>query len=268
MLDVHPPHEAAHTWRDFFIHIATIVCGLLIAIGLEQSVEWVHHRQERQELREALERERIENRDIYPLNVAWYRLDRAIILNNLRIVQWLQQHPGTPEEDLPGTLRWGYAYEPVVTTAYTNAQQTQTLGLLPQQETESLAAFYDLLKQAQDATYHAAVKALSAGDFAAIDPDPSHLPPTQVAAAMQTLLEAANRNREWGIWLQHLRDSNPDFPPGPTHEEIIQSSGWERSAEDKAALATAYARTQKALAPFQAAVDGLNKSNQEQAHKP
>jgi len=23
MLDVHPPHEAAHTWKDFFIHIAT-----------------------------------------------------------------------------------------------------------------------------------------------------------------------------------------------------------------------------------------------------
>jgi hypothetical protein len=24
MLDVYPPHEAAHTWKDFFIHIATI----------------------------------------------------------------------------------------------------------------------------------------------------------------------------------------------------------------------------------------------------
>jgi hypothetical protein len=37
MLDVHPPHEVTHTWKDFFIHIATIVVGLLIAIGLEQS---------------------------------------------------------------------------------------------------------------------------------------------------------------------------------------------------------------------------------------
>jgi hypothetical protein len=32
MLDIHPPHEAAHSWRDFFIHIATICVGLLIAI--------------------------------------------------------------------------------------------------------------------------------------------------------------------------------------------------------------------------------------------
>jgi hypothetical protein len=47
MLDVHPPHEAAHTWKDFFIHIATICVGLLIAIGLEQAVEAIHQRHER-----------------------------------------------------------------------------------------------------------------------------------------------------------------------------------------------------------------------------
>ncbi len=39
MLDVHPPHHAANSWRDFFIHIATIVVGLLIAVGLEQAVD-------------------------------------------------------------------------------------------------------------------------------------------------------------------------------------------------------------------------------------
>ena len=28
MLDVHAPHEVPHTWKGFFIHIATIVIGL------------------------------------------------------------------------------------------------------------------------------------------------------------------------------------------------------------------------------------------------
>src|SRR5215472_5315283 len=37
MLDVHVPH-ATHTWKDFWIHLGTIAAGLLIAIGLEQSV--------------------------------------------------------------------------------------------------------------------------------------------------------------------------------------------------------------------------------------
>ena len=57
MLDVHPPHEAAHTWKDFFIHIATICVGLLIAIGLEQTVEAIHRHKERVDLRESLAHE-------------------------------------------------------------------------------------------------------------------------------------------------------------------------------------------------------------------
>jgi hypothetical protein len=28
VLDVHPPHEAAHSWRDILIHLATITVGL------------------------------------------------------------------------------------------------------------------------------------------------------------------------------------------------------------------------------------------------
>jgi len=57
MLDVHPPHEAAHTWKDFFIHIATIVVGLIIAVGLEQTVEYFHHRHQLHRLEESLNEE-------------------------------------------------------------------------------------------------------------------------------------------------------------------------------------------------------------------
>jgi hypothetical protein len=57
MLEVHPPERAPHTWRDFFIHIATIVVGLVIAVCLEQTVEAIHHRHERSELRQTLHRE-------------------------------------------------------------------------------------------------------------------------------------------------------------------------------------------------------------------
>ena len=61
MLDVHPPHHAATTWRDFFIHIATIALGLLLAIGLEQTVEFFHHRHQASEARENIQREAAEN---------------------------------------------------------------------------------------------------------------------------------------------------------------------------------------------------------------
>jgi len=57
MLDVHPPHSPTHTWKDFFIHIATITVGLLIAVGIEQTVEAAHAAHERKQLRAALGRE-------------------------------------------------------------------------------------------------------------------------------------------------------------------------------------------------------------------
>jgi hypothetical protein len=52
MIDIHPPHQSDHTWKDFFIHIGTIAVGILIAIGLEQAVELIHERYQRIELRE------------------------------------------------------------------------------------------------------------------------------------------------------------------------------------------------------------------------
>jgi hypothetical protein len=57
MLDVHPPHHPTHTWKDFFIHIATIVVGLFIAVSLEQTVEYFHNRHQREELLDQLKAE-------------------------------------------------------------------------------------------------------------------------------------------------------------------------------------------------------------------
>jgi hypothetical protein len=54
MLDVHPPHSPTHTWKDFFIHVGTICVGLLIAVGLEQTVEYFHHQHQLHRFEEAL----------------------------------------------------------------------------------------------------------------------------------------------------------------------------------------------------------------------
>jgi hypothetical protein len=54
MLEAHAPHEAIQTWRAFFVHIATIVIGLMIAVALEQTVEFFHHRHQRLRLEEQI----------------------------------------------------------------------------------------------------------------------------------------------------------------------------------------------------------------------
>ena len=62
MLEVHAPHEAIHTWKNFFTHIAAIVLGLLIAVVLEQTVEFFQHREQREQLEAALRRDGEANR--------------------------------------------------------------------------------------------------------------------------------------------------------------------------------------------------------------
>lgn len=56
-MEVHPPRHAINNWRDFVLHMATIVLGLLIAISLEQSVEWLHRSEKRRELQKDLREE-------------------------------------------------------------------------------------------------------------------------------------------------------------------------------------------------------------------
>jgi hypothetical protein len=40
-MEIHKP-KATHNWREFLTEIGTIVCGILIALGLEQAVEALH----------------------------------------------------------------------------------------------------------------------------------------------------------------------------------------------------------------------------------
>jgi hypothetical protein len=61
-VDVHPPHGPIHSVRDFMVHLLAITIGLLIALGLEATVEWLHHRSLVREARENISHEIRDNR--------------------------------------------------------------------------------------------------------------------------------------------------------------------------------------------------------------
>jgi hypothetical protein len=44
-MEIHRP-KAAHSIGEFLVEIATIICGILIALGLEQAIETLHWRHE------------------------------------------------------------------------------------------------------------------------------------------------------------------------------------------------------------------------------
>ena len=63
MLDVHAPEHPIGNVREFLIHLFTITCGLLIALGLENAAEAMHHRHERIEAEAMIRKEIQENRE-------------------------------------------------------------------------------------------------------------------------------------------------------------------------------------------------------------
>jgi hypothetical protein len=60
-VDIHPPHGAAHSWKDFLIQLGTITAGVLIALSFEGAREWRHERTLVREARETITRELADN---------------------------------------------------------------------------------------------------------------------------------------------------------------------------------------------------------------
>ena len=138
MLDVHPPHEAAHSWRDFFIHIATIVLGLLIAIGLEQTVEFFHHRHLVAEARDNIHREIRENQQLLPSNVESLQENAARLKQNIDTIRILRNHP----KDVHGKILYNLSWSGFTDAAWRTARDTGALSYMPYDEVQQLSELY------------------------------------------------------------------------------------------------------------------------------
>ena len=160
MLDVHPPPTPTHTWKDFLIHIATICVGLLIAVALEQSVEWLHHRHQREQLREDLHAEMSTNMRFleadYDYTLAtrdWATAQSQAIQNAIaaHTTQNLVYQPAPKNFDF---------YVVPNDSVWQNATENGTASLLPRDEAQSYnllfrfrSRFLDTYKQLFDAHY-------------------------------------------------------------------------------------------------------------------
>jgi hypothetical protein len=61
-VEIHPPHPAAHSFKDFLVQLVTITAGVLIALSVESVREWNHYRTLVAEAREMIRRELTDNK--------------------------------------------------------------------------------------------------------------------------------------------------------------------------------------------------------------
>jgi hypothetical protein len=137
MLDVHPPHAPTHTWKDFFIHIATIVVGLLIAVSLEQTVEAIHHRREAGEARDSILRERSENIIVLQKNLQRLLADQKQFANNIDLLS----SSATDAEILP-QLQYSWYLTRIHDSAWSDAKVNGSLALIPSSQIVTETYFY------------------------------------------------------------------------------------------------------------------------------
>ena len=148
MIDVHPLHGPARTWTDFFIHIATISVGLLIAIGLEQTVELFHHRHQRAQLEEDLHSEGLLNRAIVERDLAYLDAGEEWNLRANRAIQATEAAHGKLPQPYPESFnhdvlaRQSLRYVATTASVWTTARESGRIALLPPDEARVYTRLY------------------------------------------------------------------------------------------------------------------------------
>jgi hypothetical protein len=223
MLDVHPAHHAASSWREFFVHIATIVIGLLIAVGIEQTVEYIHHRREVADTREALRKERNANAARFTVETLENNRVIQIFQEDLAVFAYLRGHPGAPADTWPGQLGGQVITVGYADSAWKTAQQSNVVAFMPSaeiQQTDRMYRYQQILDDLEVAKFDAMNELRKT--FAA-EQDPSHLTPVQLDTAIDRTVnlliicaKIANRQTAFSA-------AFPEFPAAPqvTYSQIL-----------------------------------------------
>jgi hypothetical protein len=146
MLDVHPPHAPVHGVRDFFLHLLTITCGLLIALGLEASVEAIHHRHQREHAEAVLRQELTANRDLLAHLQQENRKELATLEKLLAFLEGLRA--GRVND--PGPLNLDYNTEPLQSAGWRTASATGALTYMSYEEEQRFETAYQFQQRHED----------------------------------------------------------------------------------------------------------------------
>jgi hypothetical protein len=141
MIDIHPPHQSVHTWKDFLIHMSAICLGLLLAIGLEQSVEYLHHRHQLAEARQQLATERDLTREILRKNLRSVARMQAQLDRDVSILNRHLASPGTP---LSAPLDYSWLLYRTPDGAWQAVRADGSLSLMSQAELRATTYRYEV----------------------------------------------------------------------------------------------------------------------------
>ena len=157
MFDVHPPGTSIHGWREFFIHLATITVGLLIALGLEATVEWLHHRHVMHQAQASLLVEIKSNADTIQRKIASIEKHQEELAHVVEVLERIIAHPDGPQQE---TMTVRLDLTSFDNVSWATAQSTGATTYMPYSVARQYADIYG--QQAEiDAQVHQATRDFS-----------------------------------------------------------------------------------------------------------
>jgi hypothetical protein len=181
MLDVHAPEHAIHGVKDFFVHLLTITVGLLIALGLEGSVEALHHRGERKEAEATLRQELTQNRR----TLVWIQQQNDRERDGLAKILTFLEDLREGRQDDPSVLDMDFNVMPLQSAGWHTASATGALSYMNYEEVQRFSAAYQEQQLFEEAVARAFSHfALLATYNGKVTHDPRALKPQDVESAI------------------------------------------------------------------------------------
>jgi hypothetical protein len=127
-------HPVAHRWKDFFVKIAAIAIGLLLALGLDRMVGYFRERHQLTQARTDLALEIEQNRNVWRENVAEVQRIQQELAKDLRIIQGLQS-----KSPIRRKLDYSVNFYAVRDGSWQAVRQNGSLGLMANNELQNYA---------------------------------------------------------------------------------------------------------------------------------
>ena len=163
MIDVHPPHEPIHGWRDFFIHLSTITIGLLIALSLEGCVEWQHHRHLVHEAETSLRTEILQNSQAVQETLVGLRKEQEALVKDVAILKYIMKNKKPPADS---SIAINFNIRSLSNVSWKTAQSTGALSYIPYDVAQDYGDIYTTQDELEVAEQQAARDAIvSVGPF-------------------------------------------------------------------------------------------------------
>ena len=141
-MEIHPPHPI-HSLREFFLQLATITAGILIALALEGLVQWSHHRHLVHEAEANLQTEIRENRAELNKATPDLHASEEELKTLVTLVHGLQTNRKTAVRD----IHFNWTLSELHSTSWNTAIATGAVGFMDYSEVKRYTRVYDLQKQ-------------------------------------------------------------------------------------------------------------------------